>query len=110
RMIQAADARPDRPSREHWNTAIPAMLLSGFTNADLRQVHECMAAVEPIEARGIKVVTRIELAAAFLASACQHAYESKLESTGPEESAGRFAATEEIVVQRAREIYSQGHE
>jgi hypothetical protein len=37
-------------------------------------VRECVSAIGPIEARGMKVVTRVELAAALLASALDHAY------------------------------------
>jgi hypothetical protein len=41
-------------------------------------VHEILRAVAPIEARppGLKVVQRIEIAAVFLASACDLAYDS----------------------------------
>ena len=55
----------------------------------------------------MKVVTRIELAAALLASACDHAYISGQEGAqgdGP----NLFALTEELVLRRAREIYVQG--
>src|SRR5215470_19333745 len=62
RVIQA---RPDRP--KGWNTLIPELLISPFTQQDYDQVRECTLALSPIEARGMKVVTRIELAAALLA-------------------------------------------
>jgi hypothetical protein len=70
-------------------------------------VRECTLAISPIEARGMKVVTRIELAAALLASACDHAYisgEEDAKGDGPK----LFALTEELVPRRAREIYSLG--
>jgi hypothetical protein len=106
RSIQAASARPDKPLG--WNTQIPELLISPFTQQDFDQVRECTRALSPIEARGMKVVTRIELAAALLCSACDHAYVS-----GEEDAKGDgpklFALTEELVLRRAREIYAQGH-
>ena len=73
-------ARPDKP--QGWNTQIPELLISPFTQQDYDQVGECVSAIAPIEARGMKVVTRIELAAALLASACDHAYISGQEDAG----------------------------
>jgi hypothetical protein len=106
RAIQAASARPDKP--KGWNTQITELLTSPFAQLDYDQVKECVSAIAPIEARGMKVITRIELAAALLCSACDHAYIS-----GEEEAKGDgpklFALTEELVLRRAREIYAQGH-
>ena len=71
-------------------------------------MRECTLAISPIEVRGMKVVTRIELAAALLAEACDHAYisgEEDAKGDGPK----LFALTEELVLRRAREIYAQGH-
>jgi hypothetical protein len=103
---RAIQARTDKP--KDWNTEIPELLISPFTQQDYDQVWECVSAISPIEARGMKVVTRIELAAALLASACDHAYIS-----GEEDALGDgpklFALTEELVLRRAREIYAQGH-
>jgi len=70
RAIEAASKQPDRPSKEEWDTSIPELLVSPFTRADLAKVHECLQAIAPIEARGMTLITRIELAAAFLAAAC----------------------------------------
>jgi hypothetical protein len=106
RAIQAASARPDKP--KGWNTQITELLISPFSQQDYDQVGECVSAIAPIEARGMKVVTRIELAAALLASACDHAYvsgEEDAQGDGP----NLFALTEELVLRRAREIYAQGH-
>ena len=106
RAIQAASARPDKPIG--WNTQITELLISPFTQQDYDQVRECVSAIAPIEARGMKVVTRVELAAALLASACDHAYisgEEDAQGGGP----NLFALTEELVLRRAREIYAQGH-
>jgi hypothetical protein len=83
RAIQAAEKRPDRPDPQHWNTKITDLLLSPFTKDDLGQVHECLRAIAPIEARGMKLVTRIELAAVLLASACDHGYDSGEDTDGP---------------------------
>jgi hypothetical protein len=68
-MQGTASKQPDRPSKEEWDTSIPELLVSPFTRADLAKVHECLRAIEPIEARGMTLVSRIELAA-LLASAC----------------------------------------
>jgi hypothetical protein len=107
RAIEAASKQPDRPSKEEWNTAIPELLISPFTRKDLAQVDECLHAVAPIEARGMTLITRIELAAAFMASALSHGYtsgdETGMGATGPK----IFALAEELVVRRAREIYAQ---
>jgi hypothetical protein len=56
----------------------------------------------------MKVITRVELAAAFLASSLDHAYisgEEDAKGDGPK----LFALTEGLVLRRAREIYAQGH-
>jgi hypothetical protein len=103
---RAIQARTDKPTG--WNTQIPELLMSPFTQQDYDQVRECTQAISPMEARGMKVVTRIELAAALLASACDHAYvsgEDDAKGDGPK----LFALTEELVLRRAREIYAQGH-
>lgn len=106
--LQEAAKRPDRPHPEAWTTQIPELLLAPFTQQDLDQVRKCLKAIAPIEERGMKVVTRIELAAAFLASACEHGYESGEELDGRGEGPKTFARTEELVLRRAREIYAQG--
>jgi hypothetical protein len=103
---RAIQARPVRP--KGWNTQITELLISPFTQQDYDQVRECISAIAPIEARGMKVVTRVELAAALLCSACDHAYisgEEDAQGDGPK----LFALTEELVLRRAREIYAQGH-
>jgi hypothetical protein len=76
RAIEAASKQPDRPSKEEWDTSIPELLISPFTRADLAKVHECLRAIEPIEARGMTLIRRIELAATLLAAACSHGYGS----------------------------------
>ena len=54
----------------------------------------------------MKVVARIELAAALLVSACDQGYLSGQETgEGPEV----YALTEALVLRRAREMYAQGH-
>jgi hypothetical protein len=106
-LIEEASKRPDRPDPSEWKTEIPELLLSPFTKQDLAQVRECLRAIAPIEALGIKVVTQIELAAALMAAACQHAYESG-EEDGERDGPNMFSLTEEIIVRRAREIYAQG--
>jgi hypothetical protein len=109
RAIQVAIKRPGRPDQGSWNTDIPELILSPFSKDDLALVRECVAAVAPIEARGMNVVTRIELAAAFVATALEHAYEAGDDTGEIGDGAETFAITEEIILRRAREIYSQGH-
>ena len=82
RAIEAASKQLDRPSKEEWNTAIPELLVSPFTRKDLTQVDECLRAIAPIEARGMTLITRIELAAALLTSACSHGCTSGAEVGG----------------------------
>lgn len=62
-----------------------------------------------MEARGINVATRIELAAAFVASALEHAYAAADDMGEAGDAAESFARTEEIILRRAREIHAQGH-
>ena len=67
-----------------------------------------MAAVTPIEEReAMTVIARIELAAAFLASACSAAYEGAVATGSAENGPTLYAVAEELVVRRAREIYGQ---
>src|SRR5262245_39782145 len=105
RAIEVASKQPDRPSKEEWNTSIPELLISPFTRQDLAKVHACLRAVAPIEAQGMTLITRIELAAVFLAAACSHGYTSGDEVGGGGPNV--FALAEELVVKRAREIYAQ---
>jgi hypothetical protein len=81
--------------------------VSPFTRADLAKVHECLQAIAPIEARGMTLITRIELAAAFLAAACSHGYTSGDEVGERGDAPKMFALAEQLVVMRAREIYAQ---
>ncbi|HEY7084536.1 MAG TPA: hypothetical protein VH519_06940 [Hyphomicrobiaceae bacterium] len=103
--IEEASKQPDRPSAAEWNTSIPELLASPFTRQDLAKVHACLRAVEPIEAQGMTLITRIELAAIFLASALSHGYTSGDETGGSGPNV--FALAGELVVRRAREIYAQ---
>ena len=66
-------------------------------------MRECLRVIAHIQAKGMNLVTRIELAAAFLASACELAFESaEQDGRGPQ----LFALTEDLVLRRARELYS----
>ena len=56
----------------------------------------------------LKVIVRIELAAAFLATACSAAYDSAEPTGAPGKGPTLYAVTEDMVVKRAREIYGQG--
>lgn len=57
----------------------------------------------------MNVVTRIELAAAVVASALEHAYKAG-EATGqPGDCFDTFEMTADLIIRRAKEIYAQGH-
>jgi len=107
RAMEEAQRRPNFP--REWHTEIPAMLLSGFSQADYEKVRECMRAIASIEERGMTVAAQIELAAAFASSALAHAYQAAEEMGDPGDAATFFAEVEDMIIQRAREIYSQGH-
>ena len=57
RAIQAASATRQA---QGLDTQITELLTSPFTQQDYDQVRECVSAIGPIEARGMKVVTRVE--------------------------------------------------
>jgi hypothetical protein len=108
-LIEQASKGVDRPDPSDWKTEIPELLVAGFDRQDLEKVDEILQAVAQIESREpIKVVARIELAAAFLAMACECAYEGAEATGSPGEGPNVYAKTEEIVLRRAREIYAQG--
>lgn len=104
--LEESAKQPNRPPQEQWSTKIPELLVAPFTRDDLDQVRRCFAAIAPIEREGLKLVTRIELAAALIVTACEQAYE---DAGGPGTAADRFAATEQLILRRAREIYAQGY-
>lgn len=107
--IEAASQRADRPDPRAWTTEIPELLVSSFSKKDFDQVKECLKRIAPVEARGMTVVARMELAAAFLAAACSSAFNSAAEmGDDPAEGPDRYAMAEEVVVKRARELYGQG--
>jgi len=63
----------------------------------------------PIEgSRPMKLAARIELAAATLATACEHAYDSAHATGQPENAEDIYEKAEELVIRRARELYAQG--
>ena len=69
----------------------------------------CLHAMAPVEgSRPMKLVARIEIAAAALATACAHAYDSAHGTGSPESAAELYEKAEELVLRRAREIYAQG--
>jgi hypothetical protein len=107
-LIEQASKGVDRPDPAEWTTEIPELLISGFTRKDLALVGEILHAIAPIEGRQpLKLITRIEIAAAFLASACDCAFNSADAIGSPGDAAGLYAKTEELVLRRARELYAQ---
>jgi hypothetical protein len=108
-LIEQASKGVDRPDPSEWKTEILELLVAGFDRQDLKKVDEILHAVAQIESREpIKVVARIELAAVFLAMACECAYDGAEATGSPGEGPKVYAKTEEIVVRRAREIYAGG--
>jgi hypothetical protein len=47
-------------------------------------------------------------AAAALATACEHAFESAHATGSPEQAENLYDKAEELVIRRARELYAQG--
>jgi hypothetical protein len=56
----------------------------------------------------MKLAARIELAAAFPATACESAYDNAHGTGHPENAEELYHKAEELVVRRARELYAQG--
>jgi hypothetical protein len=56
----------------------------------------------------MNLAARIEIAAAALATACEHAYDSAHATGQPENAEHLYDKAEELVIRRARELYSQG--
>jgi hypothetical protein len=107
-MIERA-RREGGPKPEGWNTEIPELLASDFSEEDFAHVRACLEAMAPIEGgRPMKLVARIELAAAALATACEHAYDSAHGTGSPERASDLYDIAEELVIRRARELYAQG--
>ena len=68
-------------------------------------MREILAALAPIEGgEPMTVAARIELAAAFLVTACSAAYDSAEATGSPGEGPSLYAKTEELVVRRARDL------
>lgn len=105
-LIEEASKQPDRPTPDEWNTQIPELLYSPFTRQDLAQVHECLRAIGPIEARGMKMTTRIEFIATLLAHARELGYEGGARESEPGYGPVISNLAETLVVRRAREIYA----
>lgn len=106
--IEKAKQRPDFPAPGTWNTEIPELLLSTFSRDDHARVTACMKALAVFET-GMKLITRIELAAAVMARALEHAYQAGEETGQPGDGDEVFEATADLVNQRALEVYAQGN-
>ena len=92
-----------------WNTEIPELLVIDFSEEDFAHVRACLKAMAPVEgSRPMKLAARIELAAAVMATACEHAFESAQATGTPERAEYLYNKAEELVVRRARELYAQG--
>jgi hypothetical protein len=101
--------REGGPKPEGWSTEIPELLVSDFSEEDFAHVRAILKAMAPVEgSRPMKLAARIELAAAALATACEHAYDAAHGTGHPERAEALYDKAEELVIRRAREIYSQG--
>jgi hypothetical protein len=97
------------PKPKGWNTEIPELLVIDFSEEDFAHVRACLKAMAPIEgSRPMKLAARIELAAAVMATACEHAFESAQATGTPERAEYLYDTAEELVLRRARELYAQG--
>ena len=97
------------PKPKDWNSEIPELLISDFSEEDYAHVRACLKAMAPVEgSRPMKLAARIELAAAALATACEHAFEGAHGTGTPERAEYLYEKAEELVVRRARELYAQG--
>jgi hypothetical protein len=107
--IEHATTANAEPHPQGWRTEIPELLTSDFSEADYAHVRECLKAMAPVEGgRPMKLVSRIELTAACLATTCSHAFDSAHETGSPERAFELFEKAVELVVRRARELYAQG--
>jgi len=99
-----------RPDPRLWHTEIPELEACPISREDHERVMECLRACAPVQGRepGMSVFARMELAAALLADACSSAYRSAAAQGAPDEGPARYAAFEDLVLRRAREIYAQG--
>jgi hypothetical protein len=96
------------PDPQQWNTEIPELQARPLSRQEHEQVLECIRAIAPVQARGMSVSARMELAAALLADACSSAYQSAEAQGVAAEGPARYAAFEDLTLRRAREIYAQG--
>jgi len=97
------------PKPKGWNTEIPELLISDFSEEDFAHVRACLKAMASVEeSRPMKLAARIELAAAAMTTACEHAFESAHAAGSPERAEYLYDKAEELVVRRARELYAQG--
>lgn len=107
-LIEEAKAEAG-PKPGGWNTEIPELLVSDFSEEDFAHVRAILKAMAPVEAsRPMKLAARIELAAAALATTCEHAYDAAHGTGHPERAMELYDKAEELVIRRARELYSQG--
>jgi hypothetical protein len=97
------------PKPKGWDTDIPELLVSDFSQEDFDHVRACLRAMAPVEeSRPMNLVARIELAAAALATACSHAYDSAHGTGSPGRAPDLYEKAVELVVRRAHELYAQG--
>jgi hypothetical protein len=88
--IEAAQANTDKPDPSEWKAEIPELLASAFSRQDLAGVVKCVRAVWPLQ-KGLSVAARTELAAAFLATACEHAFDTAKDIEGVTDGSDRYA-------------------
>jgi hypothetical protein len=96
------------PDERVWSTEIPELLARPLSREEHEQVLECVGAIAPIQARGMSVVARMELAAALLADTCSTAFRSAEAEGNAELGPASYAFFEDLALRRARELYAQG--
>jgi hypothetical protein len=107
-LIEDAKAKAG-PKPKGWHSEIPELLVSGFSQEDYDHVRAIVEAMAPVEAgRPMKLAGRIELAAAVMATACEHAFDSAHATGHSERAEFLYEKAEELVCRRARELYAQG--
>lgn len=98
----------DLPDPRQWHSELIEFQARPLTKHDHAQVLQCLNLIGRVEATGMTVLARMELAAALMAGACTSAYNSAAAQGEPADGPERFSHSEDFIVRRAREIYAQG--
>lgn len=88
-------------------TKLPELVESPFTAADEEAISRCLDALDSVmETTSMTVRARMELGVGLLALACDHAFDSRVETGGTVEEGHRFAISiGQLGLARTQEIY-----